>query len=88
MLSVLGNSANHHQEHKLSYPSETFKTVLIYALQTCTQSYKRLPTDSVLVSAYEHIVAQKKKQNTNMIYLNVAMKSIVNSLGNNTYNFV
>ena len=52
-----------------------------------TDSNTQLPTDSGLERAYEHIVTQSKN-NRNMIYLNVAMKSIVGTIGNITYNFV
>ena len=52
-----------------------------------TNSYTQLPTDSALMLAYEHIVTQNKN-NRNKIYLNVAMKTIVVTIGNITYNFV
>ena len=37
--------------------------------------------------AYEHIVI-KIKHNTDIIYLNVVIKNIVETTENNTYNFV
>ena len=51
-----------------------------------TDIYKRLPTNSTRVHAYEHIVTQNMN-NTNIMYLNVVMKNIAGTIRNNTYNF-
>ena len=39
-----------------------------------TDRYTKLPTDSALARAYEHIVIQNIN-NTNIMYVNVVMKS-------------
>ena len=40
-----------------------------------------------VIQEYEHIATQNK-DNINIIYLHVAMKSIIGTIGNNTCNFV